>query len=217
MGMEWFKKKGLDKWFQRDNLIILVLTGILLFIIALPTKDGEGGKVSGNSDSISFAQTKKQTEGVTGKNQLSEESELLSDGSNGSLDYADYLEKRLEKMLEGVDGVGQVSVMITLQSSEELVVEKDAPIKQSNIQETDSQGGVRNTTQTETTETTIYRTEGTDSEPYVIKKILPEIEGVLVVAQGAGKGSLNTSISEIVQALFDVEAHKVKVVPMEKK
>lgn len=214
MGMEWFKKKGLDKWFQRDNLIILVLTGILLFIIALPTKEGEGGKVSDNSAGTSFTQINKQTEGVTAKKQLSEESGQLSDGS---LDYADYLERRLKKMLEGVDGVGQVSVMITLQSSEELVVEKDVPVKQSNIQETDSLGGVRTTTQTETTEATIYRTVGTDSEPYVIKKILPEIEGVLVVAQGAGKGSLNQSVSEIVQALFDVEAHKVKVVPMEGK
>lgn len=214
MGMDWLKKKGLDKWFQRDNLIILVLSGILLFIIALPTKEGEGTKAAGDTAGGILAQTKKQTEGVAQEEQLVDDTEPLSDGS---FDYATYLEERLEKMLCGVDGVGQVAVMITLQSSEELVVEKDAPVKQSNIEETDSTGGTRTTAQTEKSETTIYRTEGTDSEPYVIKRILPEIEGVLVVAQGAGNGTLNKNITEIVQALFDVEAHKVKVVPMEVK
>ena len=43
----------------------------------------------------------------------------------------------------------------------------------------------------------------------------PEIEGVLVVAEGAGNGTVNRTIVEIVQALFGVEAHKVKVVKME--
>ena len=36
----------------------------------------------------------------------------------------------------------------------------------------------------------------------------------LVVAEGAGKGTVSHSIVEIVQALFGVEAHKVKVVKM---
>ena len=34
-GKEWLSQKGLDKLFRRDNLIVLVLVGILLFIIAL--------------------------------------------------------------------------------------------------------------------------------------------------------------------------------------
>ena len=28
------------KWFRRDNLLILILSGVLLFILALPTKEG---------------------------------------------------------------------------------------------------------------------------------------------------------------------------------
>ena len=60
-----------------------------------------------------------------------------------------------------------------------------------------------------------YRTEGGTSEPYVVKTLSPEIEGVLVVAEGAGSGIVNRTIVEAVQALFGVEAHKVKVVKME--
>ena len=42
MGRDWKKwamDKGLQKWFRRDNFLILVLTGILLIIIALPTEE----------------------------------------------------------------------------------------------------------------------------------------------------------------------------------
>ena len=38
---------------------------------------------------------------------------------------------------------------------------------------------------------------------------------MLVIAQGAGNGNVSRTIVEIAQALFDVEAHKVKVVRME--
>lgn len=202
MNKEWMKKKGLDKWFQRDNLIILVLSGVLLFIITLPTKD----------DSNTVEKTAEKGSG--GSLRQTEEVQVEM-GTEGEADYAAYLEERLETMLSGVSGVGKVEVMVTLQSSEELVLEKDEPIIQSNIQETDSQGGSRITSQMETKETTIYSTEGSNSEPYVIKRLLPEIEGVLVVAQGAGNGNINKDITEIVQALFDIEAHKIMVVKMQ--
>ena len=47
--------------------------------------------------------------------------------------------------------------------------------------------------------------------PFVAKTITPKVEGVLVVAEGAGKGNMTSEITQIAQALFGVEAHKVKV------
>ena len=209
-GLNRKKKDKLDfkKWFQRDNLIVLVLSGVLLFIIALPTKSS-GSKQTADSEKQQSDVT--QAENSSGTNAGGQ----VYDGAGTEYDYALYLEQKLENVLEGVSGVGKVTVMVTLQSSEELIVEKDAPVSRSNTTETDSEGGNRIVSQVDTQETTIYRTEGSDSEPYVVKTILPKVEGVLVVAQGAGNGSIDKSITEIVQALFDVEAHKVKVVPME--
>jgi stage III sporulation protein AG len=63
-------------------------------------------------------------------------------------------------------------------------------------------------------ENTIYSTEGSDSVPYVVMRMLPRVEGVLVVAEGAGNGTVNKSVTEMIQALFDVEVHKIKVVKM---
>ena len=102
-----------------------------------------------------------------------------------------------------------------LKSSRELVVEKEQPVSRSSTSESDSQGGNRNISQVDSRESTVYRTEGGTSEPYVVKTLSPEIEGVLVVAEGAGSGIVNRTIVEAVQALFGVEAHKVKVVKME--
>ncbi len=206
-----WEKKSLKQWFKRDNLIVLILSGILLFIIALPTKnDSEPSKGAENGQSnLLFGDNKAVLETT---NPIQQNSSI---NSGTEYDYVEYLEKRLEEALTDIHNVGKVKVMLTLQSSQELVVEKDTPTTRSNTNESDAEGGNRMISQTETQETTIYRTEGNSSEPYVIKTILPKVEGVLVVAQGAGSGSVNKSITEIVQALFDVEAHKVKVVPME--
>ena len=94
-------------------------------------------------------------------------------------------------------------------------MEKDTPVSRSSTNEEDSQGGSRILNQMESSESTVYKTQDGDSEPYVVKTLLPEVEGVVVVAQGAGTGTIDKSVTEIVQALFDIEAHKVKVVKME--
>ena len=60
----------------------------------------------------------------------------------------------------------------------------------------------------------VYRSDGSRNEPYVVKTLAPQIEGVLVIAQGAGNGTVSRTIVEIAQALFGVEAHKVRVVKM---
>ena len=205
---QWAADKGVQKWFRRDNFIVLVLTGILLVIIALPTKDGspreESGEAEETGDIFSFAEP--------GNDDGSADT---SAEDNGEEAYAAYLEGRLTELLSRMAEVGKVEVMITLKSSRELVVEKDQPVSRSSTTENDSQGGTRSGSQVDSEENTVYRTEGNVSEPYVIKMLSPEIEGVLVVAEGAGNGTVNRTIVEIVQALFGVEAHKVKVVKME--
>ena len=59
--------------------------------------------------------------------------------------------------------LGRVEVMITLRSSSEKVVEKDAPSRSQRVEETDSQGGSRTTQENEREETTVYE-EGEDGK-----------------------------------------------------
>ena len=127
------------------------------------------------------------------------------------------MEKRLEEMLSAMQGVGRVKVMITLASSGEKIVEKDIPLERSNIVENDSTGGNRSTNEMYSREETVYSTnsEG-DKIPYVIRENSARVEGVGVVAQGGDQTQVQKNISDVIQALFGIEAHKIKVVKMKR-
>ena len=218
------EEKGLARWLQRDNLIILILSGVLLLIIAMPTKDSgssSGQNSSSTQNSIGIQSPAENSRGNDSEQISSQGNDSLVSGSSGEemfwgtlSEYEAALEARLEQILEGMAGAGEVRVMITFASSQELVVEKDRPITRSNTTESDSEGGSRSIYQTESGETTVYSSQGTDSEPYVVKTLTPKVEGVLIAAEGAGTGEVSKNITEAVQALFDLEAHKIKVVKM---
>lgn len=208
------------RWFSRDNLIILILAGILLFVIALPTEESDGaeeilGVNGGNAFAAGAVSNPAGEAGMEETGRLPPENEESpGTGEETLVDYAAAQEEKLARLLSGMEGVGEVEVMLTFVSSEELVVEKDAPVTRSNTAERDSEGGTRTVTQYEQGDSTVYMSGSGESEPYVIKTLNPRVEGVVVVAQGAGDGTVNRNITEIAQALYGVEAHKVKVVPM---
>ena len=116
-----------------------------------------------------------------------------------------------------MEGVGRVTVMITVSDNGESVVEKDASGSSTTTTENDSSGGVRTVTEEQSSETTIYLETDGESRPYVQKEKLPSIEGVIVVAEGGENSRIVSEISEAVEALFSVEAHKIKVVKMSSK
>lgn len=197
----------LPKWFRRDNLLILVLLGVLLFIIALPVKKEDSQAASSGTETAEqynagiFTSSGQQEAVETGTRAVT---------AGSTEEYTAYLEEKLKKMLESVRGLGEVEVMITLESSEEKIVEKDMTAERSNTEEQDSEGGTRTVSSSNTGYQTIYQ-EGSQGSPFVVKTITPKVEGVLVVAEGAGKGNMTSEITQIAQALFGVEAHKVKV------
>lgn len=194
-------KSGMAKWLKKDNLLILLLTGVLLVVIALPTEKSRRDAQTDTGQNVGDQQGSVQS------------TDQGNTSFSGTEEYASYLERRLEDTLSQVSGVGSVQVMITLNATQELVLEKDQQTQSSSTTEEDSQGGNRATHQISRSESTVYHSSG-NNEPFVVKTLLPRVEGVVVVAQGAGTGTINRSITDVVQALFDVEAHKVKVVKM---
>lgn len=202
---------GPPKWFRRDNLLILVLLGVLLFIVALPVKKEDPTADTGTEI------TEQYNAGIfTPSAQDNPDPETAAETGTRAVtagsteEYTAYLEEKLKKMLESVRGLGEVEVMITLESSEEIIVEKDMTAERSQTEEQDSAGGTRTVNSSNTGYQTVYQ-DGSQGTPFVVKTITPKVEGVLVVAEGAGKGNMTSEITQIAQALFGVEAHKVKV------
>ena len=48
----------------------------------------------------------------------------------------------------------------------------------------------------------------------MVKEMQPEVEGILIVAEGAGDETVVKEITYAVQVLFDVPVHKIKVAKM---
>ena len=123
---------------------------------------------------------------------------------------------KLEQVLGQMEGVGKVSVMVTVADQGEDIIEKDKTEHTSTVTNTDS-GSMEMTTERDSGEETVYEESGGEKAPYVSKEILPEIEGVLVVAEGGDSPRIVSDISDAVKALFQVEAHRIKVVKMSSK
>lgn len=189
MKMQDFMQKIKEKKLKRSDWLILVLAGILILIIALPTDTKE-------------------------KKQAEEAKENISKENNTMEASKDEIERKLEDILEKIDGAGDVKVMITYQDSGTQVVEKDKNTSENSLEESDSTGGVRSTKEQQLQESTVYEDADAGNTPFVSKKLLPKVEGILIVASGGDNQKVKQNISEAVLALFQVEAHRIKIVKM---
>ena len=85
------------------------------------------------------------------------------------------------------------------------------------MKEEDSTGATRESKETTSEEGTILEKQQDGSEsPYITKELQPEIEGVVVIAEGAAQKQIEAEINDAVVALFSVPSHKIKVMKMKK-
>jgi stage III sporulation protein AG len=123
------------------------------------------------------------------------------------------IEARLKEMLEKIVGVGTVDVLVTVDSTEEIVYEKNGRITRQQTDETDGQGGTRHITQiTQDGSVVLYEVSG-DQTPVVVKRIQPKIRGILVVAKGAENKTVRALIMDAVQKGTGVPVGRISVVP----
>ena len=129
-------------------------------------------------------------------------------------DERENLENQLKRILQQVEGVGMVDVAITLESTGSKTVEKDTPDSSSSSEK--SGGGESEKSENRSIqEETVYLEDADGTKtPYVIKETMPEVRGVLVIAQGADDPRIVAEIKEAAMALFHLDAHKIKVMKM---
>lgn len=138
----------------------------------------------------------------TGSNNAN--AELNSDASLE--EYANYLEEKLKSVIGNIDGVGNVSVMLTFDGriTYEYATESE---------EVTTSSSVTNGTNTKTTinEKVIIVTQNGKNTPLVVKEIYPKVGGVLVVASGANDVKVRLNIISAVQTLLNVDDAKIQV------
>lgn len=178
-------KKILNK-FGKDKILIVILAGVLLMVITLPQ----------------------------GSSSESKESSITTESESMSADmYEEYVEKRLEKVLSDVDGVGKVKVMLSIKNSSEKILAKDETYSESEAIDS-SDGSNSSTNDTQKISTHIFYDTSDGSRPYVVMENMPVIDGAIIVCEGGDNKELVNDITNAVYGLLNIPVHKIKVMKM---
>lgn len=111
-------------------------------------------------------------------------------------------EEKLEKILNQVNGAGNVKVILTVSEGEEIVFQTDESLSNSN--DTSSQSA-----------NTIITTDSDRNENGLIRKIIPPIyRGAIIVCQGADDPVVKLAITEAVAKLTGIKANCISVLKM---
>lgn len=182
----------------KENMLVLFLGGVLIYIIMLPTKtDTTTYREKRDNDSnIYFTETE--------CNSLDNEAEITDKETISDKEYQHQLEKELEEFLKNIDGIGEVKTLIYLSASKKYVVEKDIPT--SNTIRNDTSENTKN-------EKTVYTANSSGKDvPFVIQTINPKIEGVVIAAQGIVSEEMRIKIIKLVMTLYGIDANKIEVI-----
>lgn len=166
---------------KKENSVLIILGGILLMIIAMPTHQKSNDDIisnnffeldnaDGSSIDVLYGSTPEKLEEGTEENmQLSR----LKEKYNGNVVG---LELRVENLLMQIEGCQNAYVMITF-ASEDMG----------------------------------------NNKKYDYCYCYPEIDGVVVVLQTRDFSAMEEKITYMIQSLFSLDAHKIKVINMKTK
>lgn len=125
--------------------------------------------------------------------------------------WEEQLEERLVRLLQAMQGVGDVEVMVTLDQSARQVFAVERTEERTYVQGED--GRMAHTVEERLTERPILLREdqGRTEKPMIVTSYEPRVRGVVVLAQGAYDPTLRYEISRLVQTVFGIAAHQVHV------
>lgn len=178
-----------------ENIMVFIV--ILAITIVAINYIWNGDKQSKSSNSIPEAQ---------GKNDVVQVSSEINYDEN---------EEKLANILSNIAGVGKVKVLLTYSETSTYVPIYNENLKESNTTETDSAGGSRTVSETDSQKEVIYKEDSNGNQKPVTQSIIsPKIEGAIITAQGADNAEVKTSIIQAVEAATGLATHKIQVFKM---
>lgn len=179
----------------KDKLLLMAAAGIVLIVCSVPTEKKEN-----------------KNSNLEQKGIQQETLQIPSEEKSSISLYVENLEARLVDIIGEIEGVEDVHVMITVKGSEGKEILKDENISSDNTKESDGMGGERSISSYNKDENTIYYKDSSGAQyPYVLSEIMPEIEGVAVVADGGDSPVIKEKIINLIKALFGLEINKIMV------
>jgi len=204
--MDFFSKFK-EKFQQKDrkkiieSTVIIIIIGIIAVLAGDVILSKKGGGTQQGSPSVPETPQGQVTQYVSYSDRKDEEKKI---------------EEKLRDIISKIQGVGEAEVMIVFKTSAENVLAYNTGENESTTTERDKDGGTRSIVQKDNTSSIVFE-ENQDggSSPVIVKEIKPVVDGVLVVAEGAGDPVIQERIFNAVQALFDIPLNRIRVVEME--
>jgi stage III sporulation protein AG len=191
-GKEKLLSLGVKQW------IVFLLMGVCCLVIVFPTGKEEKETPGTENRSTGYFTGQEYAPAETGRTE----------------DYTTQLEIRLTELLSCVEHVGKVKVMVTVGETGRKDILQDGSHATEQKTEMDSAGGSRISVSEKSEGTTVFYDIDGGTTPYILSETYPEITGVLVIAEGSGTGTVDLDILNAVQVLFDIPAHKIKIMKM---
>lgn len=193
MFKDFFKKSedGKDNKRQIENIVVFIIILIITVIII----NNMWSKGDNQEENETSSKVLAQTTSVENVNE-------------------DNLEKKLEQILESIEGVGKVKVLIKYSESSTVVAMYNETNSESSTSEDDGAGGTKNIKETEQKKEIVYSDKDGKSEPITEKVVMPVIEGTIITAQGASNANVKASIVSAVEAVTGLAVHKIQVFEM---
>lgn len=113
-------------------------------------------------------------------------------------------EERMRDILSKIDGVGELELMLTLESTERQEFAVDTELSYSGQTTAPDDYSRR-------TETVVLSGKDGDT-PVVVKNVSPAYRGALVVCQGGGNAEVKLSVTQAVAALTGLSSDRITVV-----
>lgn len=113
------------------------------------------------------------------------------------------IQREMEEILGHISGVGQVRVMLTVDTDGERQLARDTELSYSGATAAPEDYSRR-------TETVLTDTDAGD-EAVVTRRLYPTYRGALVVCQGGGRAEVRLAVTEAITALTGLTADKVTV------
>lgn len=117
---------------------------------------------------------------------------------NSDTDYETQLEARLTEMLSRMDGVGTVSVMVTVQGSTEQIFAEEVK---------ESAGEHSNQTE----HAPVITKQGGDESALISKTEYPDIHGVAILCTGGGNAVIREQICDAVSTILGIPVSHIYV------
>jgi len=188
IGKERLRSMGIKQW------ALLLVAGLCCLVIVFPMgKENDGQEQDGGVQQTDMQREIEKTE---------------------AKEYTERMENRLEQLLSKVENVGRVEVMVTVGSTTRKTILQDGSRESEQTTEVDSAGGSRTTVSERSEGTTVFYDIEGDNVPYILSETYPEITGVVVIAEGSRTGTVDLDILNAVQVLFDLPAHKIRIMRM---